>query len=649
MKLSVIIVNYNVQGFLEHCLYSVRKAIKGIDAEVFVVDNNSVDGSVQMVRQKFPEVKLIENKTNYGFSYANNQAISISKAEYILLLNPDTVVEEDTFYKVIAFMDTHLDAGGLGVKMLDGKGKFLPESKRSLPTPEVAFYKIFGFSTLFPNSKRFGKYHLSYLDKDKTHEVEILSGAFMMIRKSVLDKIGLLDETFFMYGEDIDISYRIIKAGYKNYYFADTRIIHYKGESTKKSSVNYVIVFYKAMVIFAKKHFSEQNAGLFSFLINIAIYIRAFISIVFRILNKLIIPLIDFVITYAGVYFITLSWGANIKHSAYPEAFLWGVIPIYTFMWLYSTYLLGGYDKPLKITNLFRGVFFGTLFILVFYSLLSEEYRFSRAIILLGSLWTIIYLISRTYTSHYIKYKNLVLNSEQEKRVVIVGSSKEIDRVESILKNSSSLLPKFIGKIGSINDSINSNYLGSIQQLKEIIEIHRIGEVVFCAKDIDAQEIIRQMSTLGNTRVDFKIAPPESLYIIGSNSIDTSGDFYTFDINAITKPSNQRNKRMLDFVVSLLFILMLPLFIILVSSPIQFIKNIFQVLFGLKSWVGYSSANQIHLPKIRKGVLNPTDILAIENDNSETKNQLNTIYAKDYKLSNDLYIIWKAYRKLGRV
>jgi GT2 family glycosyltransferase len=248
MKLSVIIVNYNVIHFLEQCLLSVQKAISGLEVEVFVVDNNSVDGSVSMVREKFPWVNLIANNDNPGFSKANNQAIKVSKGEYVLLLNPDTVVEEDTFSKCIAFMDQHPDAGGLGVKMVDGKGEFLPESKRGLPTPEVAFYKLSGLSRLFPKSKRFGQYHLTYLSREETHKIDVLSGAFMMMRRETLEKSGLLDETFFMYGEDIDLSYRIKLAGYNNYYFPETRIIHYKGESTKKSSVNYVYTFYNAMV-----------------------------------------------------------------------------------------------------------------------------------------------------------------------------------------------------------------------------------------------------------------------------------------------------------------------------------------------------------------------------------------------------------------
>ena len=236
LKLSIVIVNYNVKHFLEQCLKSVYQAIQNIEAEVFVVDNNSIDGSQDMVRSSFPDVKLIANSKNTGFSTANNQAIKESKGEYVLLLNPDTVVPENCFQALLEFADETPDLGGCGIPMYDGQGNYLPESKRGLPTPEVAFYKIIGLNKLFPKSKKFGKYHLGYLAPDQNHEVEILAGAFMLIRKKVLDKIGLLDETFFMYGEDIDLSYRITKAGWKNYYFAGSRIIHYKGESKKSSA-----------------------------------------------------------------------------------------------------------------------------------------------------------------------------------------------------------------------------------------------------------------------------------------------------------------------------------------------------------------------------------------------------------------------------
>jgi len=234
VDISVIIVNYNVKYFLEHCLHSVCKSLEGIEGEIIVIDNNSVDGSCQMIKEKFPQIHLIENKENVGFSKANNQGILISSGKYVLILNPDTVVQENTFHKCLSFMELHPKAGSLGVKMIDGTGNFLPESKRSLPTPFVSFCKIFGLSALLPKSRIFGRYHLGYLDNDKINKIEILSGAFMFIRKSVLDQVGMFDEAFFMYGEDIDLSYRILLAGYENYYFPDTTIIHYKGESKKR-------------------------------------------------------------------------------------------------------------------------------------------------------------------------------------------------------------------------------------------------------------------------------------------------------------------------------------------------------------------------------------------------------------------------------
>ncbi|MFW5851907.1 MAG: glycosyltransferase family 2 protein [Bacteroidota bacterium] len=263
MKISVVIVNYNVKYILEQCLYSIQTALQHTEGEVFVVDNNSVDGSCKMIQEKFPQVHLIANKENLGFAKANNQAIRQSQGEYVVLLNPDTVVEEDTFEKVIAFMDKTPDSGGVGIKMIDGKGNYLPESKRGLPTLEVSFYKMFGFHKLFPHSKRFNYYYMGHLDNESVHEIDIMSGACMFLRKSVLDTIGLLDEEYFMYGEDIDLSYRITQSGYKNYYFPNTTIIHYKGESTKKASFKYVMVFYKAMEIFARKQLHMKKYSLY--------------------------------------------------------------------------------------------------------------------------------------------------------------------------------------------------------------------------------------------------------------------------------------------------------------------------------------------------------------------------------------------------
>jgi GT2 family glycosyltransferase len=290
MDLSVVIVNYNVRHFLEQCLNSVKKACENFDCEIFVVDNNSSDGSCQMVTNRFPAVILIRNSNNHGFSAANNQAIRLSKGKFILLLNPDTMVGEDAFKRCLAFMNEHPDAGALGVRMINGNGKLLPESKRALPTPGTAFFKMAGFSFLFPHSKLFNRYYLGHLDSSATTETEIISGAFMFIRKDVLDKTGLLDETFFMYGEDIDLSYRILKAGHKNYYFPEVSIIHYKGESTSKGNTSNVVQFYKSMLIFARKHFTDDGNKSFLFFISIAVYFWGLIAVLKNFVWKIILP-----------------------------------------------------------------------------------------------------------------------------------------------------------------------------------------------------------------------------------------------------------------------------------------------------------------------------------------------------------------------
>lgn len=654
MKLSIVIVNYNVKYFLEQCLHSVLKACRELDTEILIVDNNSVDGSVQMIRKKFPEVHLIENKDNKGFSKANNQAIRKSRGEYVLLLNPDTLVEDDTLTKIVQYMDKHPEAGGLGVKMLDGKGKFLPESKRGLPSPSVAFFKIFGLSRLFPKSHIFGKYHLSYLDKDQIHEIDILAGAFMLLRKKVLDKIGLLDEEFFMYGEDIDLSYRITQAGYKNIYYPEARIIHYKGESTKKSSINYVFMFYNAMIIFAKKHFSQKNVRSFSILINIAIYFRAFISILIRFFSRILLPLTDVLLLFTGLYFIKKYWEHAFifpEGGHYPLSLVVVLVPIYIFIWLICVYLSSGYEKPIRLGKIIQGMVAGTIIILVLYGLLSEHYRFSRALIVLGALWGTMSMLGVRLLLYLLDPDSFRIGIVKDKRFIIVGEKEEAERVSSLLQRTFSK-PAFIGLVTYHHHKENSNgFMGHIGQIKDIITIHKIDEVIFCAKDVPAQVIIDKMSELQDKEVDYKIAPPESLSIIGSNSINTSGDLYVIDINAITKISNRRNKRLLDILVCFTVGILYPFVLFIVKKPLGVLRNIVLILFGFKSWVGYShhgSDDSHHLPAIRRGVLDPADAFPNKEIPIEAMSHLNLMYARDYKLTNDLNIIIKGFRNLGR-
>ncbi len=652
MKLSVIIVNYNVKYFLEQALLSVRKAMQEIEAEVFVVDNNSVDDSVDMVKEKFPEVILIANQDNPGFSKANNQAIAQAKGEYILLLNPDTVVEEDTFEKCIAFMDVRPDGGGLGVKMIDGSGKFLPESKRGFPSPWVAFSKTFGLSRLFPKSKLFNQYHLGYLDKDENHEIDVLSGAFMFMRKSVLDQVGYLDEDFFMYGEDIDLSYRIQQAGYKNYYLADTKIIHYKGESTKKGSLNYVKTFYNAMIIFARKHFSGEKASLFILGIHFAIYLRAILTLFSNFFKRAALPFLDATIIFVGFYFLKDFWATyHFKNpDYYPASFLYFNVPLYIAIWLSSVFFSGGYDEPYDLKRLIRGLLFGTLILAAVYGFLDLQYRPSRALIILGLLWAILSISGQRILMHFTQFKNFKLGEKQRHNLIIVGSFEETKRVKELLFQAE-VQKNIIGIVSPDKEFNHHEFLSGIAQLDEVVHIYKIHEIIFCSKNVPTQSILNWMTKLG-PEVEYKIVPDESLSIIGSSSKNAAGELYSIDIQfRITQPINRRNKRVLDLALSLGFLLTLPVTIWFVDQKSTFVRNIFDVMAGRLSWVGYAKATKKEkmrsLPKIRKGVLSPLDALHLKTINTPTIMRLNFLYAKDYQAERDLEIIWKGFRKLG--
>lgn len=280
MKLSVIIVSYNVKHYLEQCLISVRRACQGIDADVWVVDNASADGTVDYVRRCFPDVHVVANRVNVGFSRANNIAIKRSTGEYVLLLNPDTIVGEDVLKVCVDFLDAHPRAGATGVAMLKDTGGFAWESRRGLPTPFTAFCKMSGLCSFFPHSRLFGRYYMRYLDKEEVNRIDVISGAFNMVRRSAFNKVGLLDEDFFMYGEDIDLSYRLLQGGFENYY-QPVNILHYKGESTVKSSFRYVNVFYRAMLIFFDKHYRHSHRWLTP-LIRLAVVVRGGLDLCIR-------------------------------------------------------------------------------------------------------------------------------------------------------------------------------------------------------------------------------------------------------------------------------------------------------------------------------------------------------------------------------
>ena len=285
MKLTIIIVSYNVRGFLAQCLRSIEKASEGLDVETFVVDNNSSDDTAEYIHEHFPWVRFMQNSDNVGFAKANNRAIRESESDYVLLLNPDTFIGENVLNQLIAFMDSHPEAGAAGVEMIGADGRFARESRRGVPTPFTSFCKMSGLARIFPSSHTLGHYYMSYLPQDEANQIEIISGACMCLRRKALTQVGLLDETFFMYGEDIDLSYRILKAGWQNWYIPVT-ILHYKGESTKKNQFRYINAFYTAMVIFMNKHFSSYSFW-FTWLMKLAVYVKGGIDFIYQNLKVL--------------------------------------------------------------------------------------------------------------------------------------------------------------------------------------------------------------------------------------------------------------------------------------------------------------------------------------------------------------------------
>ena len=648
-RLTVIIVNYNVEYFLAQCLYSVRKAAQLANIETIMVDNDSKDGSVEMTRRLFPEVHVIANKDNKGFSKANNQAIRISKADYVLLLNPDTLVEEDTFKKCIDFMDAHPNAGGLGVTMVDGKGQFLAESKRGLPTPMVAFYKIFGLSNLFPKSKTFGQYHLGHLDKDKTHKIDILAGAFMMMRNSVLEKVGLLDEDFFMYGEDIDLSWRIKLAGYDNYYFPDTRIIHYKGESTKKSSVNYVLVFYNAMIIFAKKHFTKSHANVFEILIKMAIYFRAGIALTRRFFEKSILPILDFLVIVTTLI-ITSKLYSRFSDIQYPEEILQWLFPGFGIIFLVSIYLTNGYGQYPYINRILKGVFWGGLTGLLLYGLLDEDYRFSRAVVVLGSIFSALNIVLYRWVLNNIGFKAILFKTAPEIRMAIVGKEGGVTRVKKLLQKTTNIPEMILEVRPSYNfKNTSDHFVANLGQLPDALNIFGINQIIYCGEDMDSGTIINEMILQENPDIELKIAPPESAFIIGSQSINTSGEILSINtVNTFLKEESRKSKRLFDLVASLVILFLSPILIFFQKNKTQFLSNTLKALFGMKTWVGFANieAHQSIIKTLKPSILNIG--MAYENQNKpmEFFENLNSNYAKRYDLNQDLGIIWQFRSKL---
>ena len=622
-------------------------------AEIIVVDNCSADNSIDYLRPKFPSVRFIINEENFGFAKGCNTGLKQSNGKYILFLNPDTLVPEDCFQKCISFLESHADAGALGIKMLDGKGNFLKESKRSFPAPMTSLYKLFGLSKLFPKSKTFSKYHLGHLDENKNQEVDVLAGAFMMVKKEVLENVGSFDEIFFMYGEDVDLSYRIQKAAgpatggrYKNYYFAETSIIHFKGESTRKGTMNYVRMFYNAMSIFVRKHYSGSRASVFNFLIHIAIWIRAFLSAASQFIRRIGLPLMDAGFILLSFWAMKNIWSQYVRTDIeYERRLLWVAFPAFTVLYLITAYYAGLYDRWYKRTELMRSTFIATIILLAGYALLPERFRFSRGILLFGSVLAFVLISLLRWL--LIRANVLINSSERDENAstLLIASPQEYQQTVQLIKEAG-LHERILGRIAvSENDE---TAVGHWKKLKELSTAIPFREVIFCEGILSFSDIINYVPQLpSNMSIKFHASGSSS--IVGSDSKNKSGEAVSIENGfKLANPYNRRLKRLIDIFISLLGIITFPVHLFIIKKPVSFFANCFTVIIAKNTWIGYAVPEK-NLPILRDGILscNGLPVSANQSLPAESLQMLDYWYARDYEPSTDIKLLWRTYRSLG--
>ena len=578
VALSVIIVSYNVRPFLEQALHSILKALNGIPSEVFVVDNDSGDGSVSLVRERFPEICLIENRENVGFARANNQALQRARGKAVCLVNPDTLVQEDTFRVCLDYLDTHSDVGAVGCKILNPDGTLQVSCRRSFPTPWVALTKVVGLSALFPKSRLFGRYNLTFLDPEEEVEVEALSGSFMVVRKDVVDEVGLLDEAFFLYGEDLDWCYRIRQAGWKIVYLPGTQIIHYKGRSTREASFDSLRVFYGAMHLFVKKHFRRGWFFLPRWFLILGIWIRGGVSFFTRLTRRLVVPLVDVAFLQLGLVLAVYIRFGHLEHwHAYRI-----VDVIYTAVWVGCFYGMGLYERGIYSSS---KAFVGTLLGLVLNTSLTfffPQYAFSRQVVLVAGFLNIVFLggwrllirlISRVQR---IPFLGTVGRTLLRRRTLIVGAGPAGRRILERLRERVDAGYEVVGFLGVEEKEILSSrngrvaVLGTLKDLERVVSTHRIQEVIFSPEAASVERIVEAVGRGKHLRLDFKMVPNDLDVVIGGTTIDSLGDLPLVDLDyRIFSGPNRFFKRAMDLVVTILllpFIVFLLLYLIVHPS-----------------------------------------------------------------------------------
>ena len=564
-RLSVIIVNYNVKEFLEQSLQAIRKASEPQETEVIIVDNHSVDHSVETIRKKFPWVRLITNDTNRGFAAASNQGIIASTGEYVLLLNPDTLVQEDTFSTMIEYLDSHPQVGVAGCKILNPDGSLQLACRRSFPSLQTALPKVLGLSKLFPGSKLFGRYNLTYLDENAEASVDAISGSFMMVRRAAIEEVGMLDESFFMYGEDLDWCYRFKEAGWDVRYVPDTKIIHYKGESSKLAPFDSYLEFYRAMILFVKKHFSTRWSFTFSLLIRGGILLRGSIGFLANTIQSFFPQLLDgFFILLAFLFAILLKFGGLqyvIDYSFLPL--------VYTLIWIGALSSTRSYSsRGYSVSNTFTGLVMGFVIISAL-TYFFKQFAYSRAVLLLAFIFSGILLGGWRFL-YKTRSGTRLGRSVRNRRALIVGAGEEGKRIGERLQQQ---LVHGYNVIGFVDESADiqdaGEVLGSSDELQELVRVHDITDVIFTSDLYQNQEILAMVDALKDHQVELKIVPHSLEFILGKATVENLADIPLVELDFRLSSRIYRGvKRLMDIVLALILlpftlILYLPVVLIM--------------------------------------------------------------------------------------
>ena len=656
IDLSIIIINYNVKEFLLNLLDSIRKAVKNISTEIIIVDNASDDGSVEILREKFPSIKLIANKKNVGFGAANNQALETAKGKYFLLINPDAIVKEDTLLKMLEFFNSTPQVGIAGCKVLNPDGSLQLACRRGFPGPWTSFTKVMGLSKLFPKSRLFARYNLTYLDENQTYEVDAVSGAFMMMRKEVYEKIGGVDQQFFMYGEDLDLCYRTQKSGYKVFYVHNTEIIHYKGESTKRSSLDETKIFYDAMHLFVRKHFSSsfliesilQAAIIFRKLIAFAnIYKLAFLSII-----------VDFLLFSISVL-LAVNIYSNEHWQGFPEFAKPWVYFIPALIQIVISSIGGSYKKnSFSILRTVISLLFGMIFLSAL-TYFFKQVAFSRAVVLITYGLVLAFFLFWRIALKVI-FKIGLETDTKKSRTLIVASESKAEELASKLKSTFTKLYQVVGIIGLTRKNIgekvgNYKILGTVENIKKIISDEKVDKVIFSSDDLSFNQMFSVVAECQGENAEFLVAGKELDYLVGKSSITMLDDIPLLKVQYnISSYFHRASKQILDIILSSLILFLLYPFIYLFqklrpkkSKFIQFILDVPGVFVGRKSFVG--PRDHSYHGELFVGKTGLTGFWFIENfleNDTEEIKKLDIFYAKNQNVWLDLEIIGKTLSKM---